>query len=239
MARITIEQIQEELAKDNWKLLSTSYKNLQEELIFECNNGHRVYSSWGKIRSSRICPTCKANIYNNFSSKIIPKQKDVKRILALDQATYITGYSIFDEQELVHAGVFETNASSEIERLTEVKNWLINMIQNWKPDIIALEGIQYQQQIGVTTFETLARLQGVLQVTAYENKCETHICHTATWRAFSEIHGKTRADKKRSASMKVKQLYDCHFPIDAEEAILIGRYAAATYGKKLEIVNWE
>ena len=239
MSKITIEQIQEELKQDGWKLLSTSYKNLQEELVFECNNGHRVYSSWGKIRTNRVCPTCKTNVYANLSNKPTKKKSGVKRTLALDQATYLTGYSIFDGQELVYADIFETNAPNEIQRLSEVKNWLQNMIANWQPDNIALEGIQYQAQIGVTTFETLARLQGILWVTAYENKCDVMICHTATWRAFSDIKGKTRADKKRSASLKVKELYDCHFPIDTEEAILIGRYAAAEYGKTVELVNWE
>ena len=40
MAKITIEQIKEEIAQDNWVLLSSEYKNLDTELIFECPNGH-------------------------------------------------------------------------------------------------------------------------------------------------------------------------------------------------------
>lgn len=239
MSKITVEQIQEELQKDNWKLLSTTYKNLQEELIFECNNGHRVYSSWEKIRKARSCPSCKQNVYTQMSSKPPQKKNGVKRLIALDQATYITGYSVFDDDQLVYAGTFETNAESEIARLAEIKNWFTNMLVNWKSDMVALEGIQYQAQIGVTTFETLARLQGILWVAAYENKNEVHICHTATWRAHSDIKGKTRNDKKRSASLRVKELYDRHFPIDAEEAILIGRYAAETFGKQTEIISWE
>lgn len=239
MSKITVEQIQEELSKDNWKLLSTSYKNLQEELIFECDKGHKVYSSWGKIRQNRNCPQCKQAQSLYQSSKTVQKKKGVKRTLALDQATYETGYAIFDGQELLYANTFVTNAETEVERIVEIKNWLYNMIQNWKPDIIALEGIQYQQQMGVTTFETLAHLQGVLHVAAYEQKCEVHICHTATWRAFSDIKGRTRSDKKRSAQLKVKELYNCDFSIDADEAILIGRYAAAQFAKITEVVSWE
>ena len=40
MAKITIDQIKEELSADGWKILSSEYKNLDTELIFECPNGH-------------------------------------------------------------------------------------------------------------------------------------------------------------------------------------------------------
>ncbi|MBQ6628120.1 MAG: hypothetical protein IJH65_04810 [Methanobrevibacter sp.] len=50
MAKITIEQIKEELSKDNWTLISETYKNLDTEMIFECPEGHRVYATWKKIR---------------------------------------------------------------------------------------------------------------------------------------------------------------------------------------------
>ena len=42
MARFTIPQIQEVLDSENWKIVSTEYKNLDSELIFECPEGHRV-----------------------------------------------------------------------------------------------------------------------------------------------------------------------------------------------------
>ena len=40
MAKITLEQIKEEIAVDGWKLLSTEYKNLSTQLTFECKEGH-------------------------------------------------------------------------------------------------------------------------------------------------------------------------------------------------------
>ena len=41
------------------------------------------------------------------------------------------------------------------------------MIENWQPDAIGLEGIQYQDEVSgqkasVTVFQALARLQGIL-----------------------------------------------------------------------------
>ena len=44
--KIKIEDIKEDLKKDGWILISDKYENLDSELVFECNEGHRVFSSW-------------------------------------------------------------------------------------------------------------------------------------------------------------------------------------------------
>ena len=158
MSKIKVEDIREELQKDGWKLISDEYKNLDSEMVFECEEGHKVYSSWKKIRNKRECPICKNNFFKEQDTKVIPKKNGVKRTLALDQSTRITGWSIYDGKELIKYGVFVTSFDDEIQRDYTIKNWLINMINNWHPDYVGLEGIQYQQNMGVTTFETLGAL---------------------------------------------------------------------------------
>ncbi|WP_461464023.1 hypothetical protein, partial [Methanobrevibacter sp.] len=162
-------------------------------MVFRCNEGHQVYAPYKKIRDKWECPICKENKYKNFDDKIIPKDKKRQRTLGLDQATHITGYSIFDGNELVYAGTFEASAEDEIVRDLEIRNWLIQIIQNWKPDIIGLEGIQLQQinnkNVGVTTYQTLARLQGILMATCVEQKTDYTVCAPASWRAHCGVKG--------------------------------------------------
>ena len=43
MSKIKIEEIQAELKKENWKLISEVYENLDSELVYECSEGHRIY----------------------------------------------------------------------------------------------------------------------------------------------------------------------------------------------------
>lgn len=43
--KYSVDSINEELQKDGWKLISDKYKNLNEPLVFECSEGHRVYDS--------------------------------------------------------------------------------------------------------------------------------------------------------------------------------------------------
>lgn len=239
MSKIKVEDIQNELKQYGWKLISEEYKNLTSELIFECEEGHKVYSTWGKIRHKRECPICNQNSYKEQNTKIIPKKKGAIRVLALDQATRITGWSIYDEKELIKYGLFETSLDDEIARDHAIKEWVINMINTWQIDIVGIEGIQYQQNMGVTTFEMLARLQGILLNTIYELKIPYKICPTNTWRAHCKVKGRTRSDKKASMQLLVKQWFDISVTDDEADAIGIGKYIADTSIKEAKIENWE
>ena len=240
MSKIKREEIQEELQKENWQLISNEYKNLDSEMIFKCPEGHTVYSSWKKMRQRKECPICKENIYKNQDTVIIPKKKDITRFLALDQSTNITGWSIYDGNELIKYGVFSTSESNdEIARDYEVRIWLINMINNWKPDFVGIEGIQYQQNFGVTTFETLARLQGIIMETLYELNLPYVVCPTNTWRHHCGVKGRTRVDKKKSMQLLVKEWFDITITDDEADAIGIGKYISDVNFKKVEIINWE
>ena len=65
VSKIKIEEIRAELEQEKWSLISNSYKNLDSELIVECPEGHRVYSTWKKLRIKKECPVCKQNIFND------------------------------------------------------------------------------------------------------------------------------------------------------------------------------
>ena len=243
MAKIKIEDIRKAAIEHNWILVSDEYKNLEANLVFECNEGHKVYIPYKKVRDKWICPICEQNKYKNSEDKIIPKKKDVQRTIGLDQATHITGYSIFDDNELIYAGIFEAGAEDEIERDIEIKNWLIQLICNWKPDIIGIEGIQLQQlnnkNVGVTTYQTLARLQGILMSTCVEQKVSYVVCAPATWRAHCQVKGRSRNDKKRSMQIKVKEWFDITVTDDVADAIGIGKYTSDTNKRNVKVFNWE
>ena len=244
MSKISIDQIREELAKDNWTLVSEEYKNLDTEMTFECPEGHRVYSTWKKIRSRRDCPICNENQVKNIAKVVTPKKKNVVRTFALDQSTRITGWSMYDGKELINYGVFETSLDNEFERVNAIKNWFVSMLDSWKPDYVGIEGIQFQEKsegrrMGVTVFETLARLQGVLIQTCVERKILFRLCPTNTWRAHCKVKGVSRTDKKKSMQLLVKQWYDVSVSNDEADAIGIGKYVSDEVGAVYIIENWE
>lgn len=242
MSKITISSIRKELQEENWDICSEEYKNLNSELVFLCNNGHQVYSTWKKIREKRECPICKKKSLVTLDSTIVSKKKGVTRILALDQATHISGWAIYDGEELIRSGTFETEPLEEIERDTVIKNWLINMICNWKPDIVGIEDIQLQNingNLGLKTYKVLAHLQGILMQTLFEQNIDYKLCPPGTWRSSCGVKGKTKADMKRSMQMLVQKWYNITVSNDEADAIGIGKYLSNTYGRKIEIINWE
>ena len=109
MAKITIQSIQEQLEPLGWKVISDTYKNLDKELEFQCNEGHKVFTTWKKLRNKTLCPICEKNQYKINDVPILKKKKGVKRILALDQASHITGYALFENKSLIKWGTFETS----------------------------------------------------------------------------------------------------------------------------------
>lgn len=245
MSKIKLEEIKEELAKDGWLLISTEYKNLDGELIFECNEGHKVYSSWKEIRKKRECPVCKANQFNNIDTRPIKKPDGVIRVLALDQATRISGWAIYDNDIPISFSTFETNLTDEVARYNTIKNWLINMINRWQPDVVAIEDIQFQNIhndndyiVNTTTFKMLARLQGVLMDTVYSLGKELLIVHSATWRSYCNIKGRSRADKKKSTQLIMKDLYDITISEDEADALGLGKYASNEAKRNPVIEEW-
>lgn len=249
MARILLQQIQQEAEQEQWKLLSEEYKNLKSELTFECPKKHRVITSYEKWRRNHACPICALEEKEKQAvDYIIPKGKDEYRILALDQATKTSGWAIFANGELIRHGMFMASDVREAERINEIKQWLWNMITVWKIDYVQLEDIQLQEhkeagassdRIGVTTYKTLAHLQGVLENLLFSNGVDYNIVSPSTWRNYCEIKGKNKTDKKKNAQIKVQNIYNIFVPLDEAEAICIGRYAAHNKNKKVDILSWE
>ena len=52
MAKIKTEDVRKAAIDHKWELVSEEYKNLDTELEFICNEGHRVFAPYKKIRDN-------------------------------------------------------------------------------------------------------------------------------------------------------------------------------------------
>lgn len=236
MSKIKIEDIIKETERHNWKLISTEYNNLNTNLEFRCDENHTVISSWKKIRDKFECPICNNNPYKNIEFKARQKDKNTIRYLGIDQSTNKSGWCIMDNDKIIYYDVWETKAN-DLYKLKELREWLYNMIKIWKPDVIGIEDVQYQNNQGAVVYKTLSRLQGVLIELCLEQNIDIEIIHHTKWRSYNHVKGKTRADKKRSMQLIIKSIYDIQVTDDAADAIGITRYLRSIYNKN-EIVFW-
>jgi len=229
---INIYTVANHLAEEGWKLISTSYKNLNTELEMICPEGHKQLQTYGNWRKRPVCEQCIAgDPYKVKKNKVPIKKIDTRRILALDAATGITGYSIYDDDVLVSYGTFKVDKSLPTEqRINEVKKWLLAGIDAWEPDFIGLEAIQLQaygksNQLQVETYRVLANLQGVLIDVCFE-KCIDHaLAYSTEWRKYCGVgEGTGRENKKKQAQDKVKLWYGQDCTQDEADAICLGKY---------------
>lgn len=238
---INIFSVQNDLEEKGWQLVSTEYVNLSSPLKMICPRGHDVEDSYGHWRKYCICEKCMGGKGSHIKKEIPLKTDGVYRILALDAATVTTGFSVYDNNELVSYGTFHANADLDTtERINKVRKWLTNLIDEHCIDEIVLEQIQLQSFNGnpnspqVQVFQTLANLQGVILDTAFELDIPCELIYSSTWRHVCGItEGRTREEKKKAAQVHVKSWYGLDATQDEADAICLGKCRTRQPKKKI------
>ena len=244
MGTINVYTVRNALEADGWQLTSEVYKNLKTPLEMICPKGHKQEQTFDNWRKHKLCDICLAgDPYKVKKNKVPKKGTNTQRILALDAATNITGYAIYDDKVLVGFGIFKTTASlPATERINQVKNWLKAAIKEWQPDFIGIENIQLQKygtkatDVQVKTFQTLANLQGVLLDIIFEACIDHELVYPSEWRSYCGINDgdQHRDPKKKQAQAKVKIWYNMDCSEDEADAICIGKYFCG----KLKKSSW-
>lgn len=228
---INFYSVKNHLEQEGWKLISTEYKNLDTELEMICPAGHTQHQTYKQWRKHPLCEQCMAgDPFKIKKNKVPTKKVGTYRILALDAATNTTGYAIFDDGALVNYGTYKTDGSKEtVERIHDVKLWLLAAIDEWRPDFIGVEHIQLQSfgtrgQPQVEMYRVLANLQGVLLDTLFAADIHYELAYSSSWRKYCGIEDKGRENKKKQAQDKVKLWYQQDCTQDEADAICLGKY---------------
>lgn len=226
---INIYTVKEDVENEKWSLVSTTYKNLKTNLDLICPKGHQVQIPYDKWRKQKTCPECERILAEKDIRNKLPARTDPNtfRILALDAATSVTGYSIYEDGKLIAYGTHSVSSFDSIERINLVKHWLMEVCKIVDPDAIGIEQIQYQQKAGAKTFQTLANLQGVLMDFCFEHRerIQYGLISSSAWRSFLGInHGLDRAATKQKTQQYVNSILGINSTQDEADAICIGKY---------------
>ena len=148
------------------------------------------------------------------------------KLLALDQASQITGFAIFQDDELVTYGKIVLDDENIGARLVALRKKILNLIQDNKIDYVAFEDIQMQASVGnnVKTFKVLANVYGVILELCEEIGIKYSIVSSNTWKSTLKIKGKGRSEQKRAAQTFVAQEYNVKCTQDEADAICIGTH---------------
>lgn len=148
----------------------------------------------------------------------------MRRTLALDQSSRITGWAVFDNETLIASGHFSIPANKIMrDRLNLFVIHLDELVNKYHPEKIYYEGIQYQSNI--ETYKKLAYIQAM--IIYYSTNIPITELSPSHWRSIiKDKHkvkfGRSRNEQKQKAQEFVKNFFDKDVTEDEADAICLG-----------------
>ena len=157
------------------------------------------------------------------------------KILALDQASRISGWAIFEDNKLIKYGKIDLKSDDIGIRLFQLRDQVLKLIQENNIEKVILEDIYMdgQRVNNVQTFKVLAEVFGVLYELCVELEISVEAVLAGTWKSSLDIKGKTRPEQKRNAQQYVINTYNIKPTQDECDAICIGAHVV-----KQNTHNW-
>lgn len=149
------------------------------------------------------------------------------RLLALDQASRVTGVAIFDDDKLIKYGIFEIKSNQELgKRLTQFLENLDKLYAAYHFDAVAYEDIQLQMG-NVETYKKLAYIQAMILFWCEKNEKKLYCLSPSHWRKvlkerYGMSWGRKRAEQKQTAIDFIQEHYEKEVDSDTADAICIG-----------------
>lgn len=150
-------------------------------------------------------------------------------ILAVDQASRQSGYSLYDNSQLIAYGdliVKKADKLSTFERMHMMFNMIEELVDKYRPDCIIAESCQNQNSL--RTFNLLSMMQGLTMSIAFKRNLLIDFIPPVTWRSYCGIGKGKRDELKQLAVKKAEELLGLTGQsVDTCEAALIGYYACS------------
>ena len=144
-------------------------------------------------------------------------------ILAFDQASNVSGWSLFDGNQYIDSGIVDCHTVKDSDiRIQKMGLELGAIIDKCKPNAVVIENIQNQSSIA--TVILLGRLQGIVIGYCAAHDIPVHIISPTQWRKilnFTQGPGVKRTELKAQSMNYVKEHFDLDFSEDRSEAICI------------------
>ena len=153
-------------------------------------------------------------------------------VLALDQSSKISGYSVFVDGALSHSGTIQLTEGDLGTRLVQLREEIKNLISTFGIEYVIYEDIQLQdvngsKEVGIKTFKILAEVIGNVEELLTELDIPHEAVLATVWKSAVNIKGKQRAEQKKNAQAYVKKNYNLDVSEDESDAICIGTYFCA------------
>lgn len=155
----------------------------------------------------------------------------MKKVLAFDQSTKVSAYSLFIDGEYVDVSVIDLSKMKDTpKRVRAMGVELCKVIEKYQPDSVVIEEVA--QQSNALTLKLLARIQGIIIGFCAAHNIDTYIVEPSKWRStlkFRQGSGVKREALKEQGIKHVKDNYNLDLSEDECEAICINEAAHKIY----------
>lgn len=153
----------------------------------------------------------------------------MSKLLALDQSSHTTGYTILDNGKIVKVDHFNCTGNDLGDRLVQLRDTVKSLILEHGIDEVVFEDIQLQdingnKETGIKTFKILAEAFGVVHELLTENKIKYAAIQPIKWKAHFKIAGKGRTQEKQLAQAYVLKTYGITCTEDEADSLCIAMY---------------
>ena len=151
------------------------------------------------------------------------------KLLALDQSSRVTGFTVLNNGKIEKVGHFECIGDDLGDRLVQLRNYVQQLIKQYNIDEVVFEDIQLQdvngsKEKGIKTFKILAEAFGVVHEVLTEIKMPYGIAMPIQWKAHFKIAGKGRAQEKKMAQAYALKEYGIKCTEDEADSLCIALY---------------
>ena len=150
-------------------------------------------------------------------------------LLALDQATHTTGYTILKNGNIHVVSHFDCIGNDLGDRLEQLRTKVHDLIIEYNIDEVVFEDIQLQdingsRETGIKTFKMLAEAFGVIHELLTEMNIKYSVAQPIKWKAHFKIAGKGRSQEKKMAQAYALNNYNIKCTEDEADSLCIALY---------------
>ena len=157
-------------------------------------------------------------------------------VVGLDLSTTSTGFSVYQDGELINHGRFRSDKKNAFDRIDEIYHMVGDLFKAYDIDVVFVEDVPLSSAMNKRICELLLLLQGTIYSHCINNNCAFYQMEPSEWRRLAGVKPEKprREFQKKAAIELVNELHGLNFSwiddkydkatgdSDEAEGILIG-----------------
>ena len=157
-------------------------------------------------------------------------------IIGLDLSTTSTGFSVYQDKQLINHGRFRSDKKKAFDRIDDIYHMVGDLFRAYDVDVVFVEDVPLSSAMNKRICELLLLLQGTVYSLCIDNDCAFYQMEPSEWRRLAGVKPEKprREFQKKAAIELVNELHGLNFSwiddkydkttgdSDEAEGILIG-----------------